>query len=198
MRRSSADRRDAYYSLDLVQCRDMLGEASDALHPALAVVPPAVGVGVPRGRRARVLFLCTGNSTRSQLAEALLRDVAGDAVEVASGGSQPKGIHPNAVRVMGERGIDLSGCQSKHLSRFTGRRFDYVITLCDRVREVCPGFPGDPELIHWSIVDPALEGYTDEQSYPAFQRTAQEIETRIRFLLHVINIGRASRRSRRD
>jgi len=198
MRRSSADRRDAYYSLDLVRCRDVLREAGEALHPGLASGSPAVGIGVARGRRARVLFLCTGNSTRSQLAEALLRDLAGDAVEVTSAGSHPKRVHPNAVRVMGERGIDLSGCQSKHLSRFTGRRFDFVITLCDRVREVCPEFPGEPELIHWSIVDPALEGDTDERSYPAFQRTALEIETRIRFLVHLINIGRASRRSERD
>jgi protein-tyrosine-phosphatase len=120
------------------------------------------------------------------MAEALLQNLAGDAVEACSAGSHPKSVHRNAVRVTRERGIDLSGKASKHLSRFARRRFDYVVTLCDRVREVCPEFPGHPERIHWSIADPALEGETDEESYPAFERTAAEIETRVRFLLHVI------------
>ncbi|MGH8872829.1 MAG: ArsR family transcriptional regulator [Acidimicrobiia bacterium] len=186
MRRSSADGRDAYYSLDIVRCREMLAEAGGALHPGLAFDPPAAEDRAARGRRARILFLCTGNSTRSQLAEALLRDLAGEAVEVVSAGSHPKRVHPNAVRVMRERGIDLSGYQAKRLNRFAKRRFDYVITLCDRVREVCPEFPGDPERIHWSIADPALEGDTDDESYRAFQRTALEIETRIRSLLHMM------------
>ena len=87
---------------------------------------------------------------------------------------------------MRERGIDISSKRSKPLSRFARRRFDYVVTLCDRVREVCPEFPGGPERIHWSIADPALEGDTDEESYPAFQRTAADIENRVRFMLHVI------------
>jgi protein-tyrosine-phosphatase len=192
MRRSSADGRDAYYSLDLARCRGLLAEAGGALHPGLALGPPPEFGGGSR-RRTRVLFLCTGNSTRSQLAEALLRDLAGDAVEVASAGSHPKPVHPNAVEVMREQGIDLSASRSKHLGRFTRRRFDYVVTLCDKVREVCPGFPGGPERIHWSIADPALEAETGEESYPAFQRTASEIESRVRFLLHVIG-QRPSRR----
>jgi protein-tyrosine-phosphatase len=186
MRRSSADRRDAYYSLDLAQCRQLLTEAGHALHPGLALDPPLPNLSVRSGHRTRVLFLCTGNSTRSQLAEALLRDLGGDSIEVASGGSHPKAIHPNAVRVMRERGIDLSSATSKHLERFSRRRFDYVITLCDKVREICPEFPGDPRRIHWSIADPGLEGDTDEVTYPAFQRTISEIETRVQFLLHLI------------
>ena len=134
-----------------------------------------------------MLFLCTGNSTRSQIAEAVLRQLAGDAaVDTHSAGSHPKSVHPNTVRVMRERGIDISSKGSKPLSRFARRRFDYVVTLCDRVREVCPEFPGGPERIHWSIADPALEGDTDEESYPAFQRTATEIENRVQFMLHVI------------
>jgi protein-tyrosine-phosphatase len=120
------------------------------------------------------------------MAEALLEDLAGDAVDPCSGGSHPKSVHPNAVRVMRDRGIDLSERWSKHLSRFARRRFDYVITLCDRVREVCPEFPGHPERIDWSIADPAFEGNTDDESYPAFERTAAEIETPVRFLLHRI------------
>lgn len=187
MRRSSADGRDAYYSIDLARCGEMLAAAGGALHPGLHLVPPREEGGASAGNtRVRVLFLCTGNSTRSQMAEALLQDVAGEAVEVSSAGSQPKSVHPNAVRVMRERGIDIGGKQSKHLSRFARRRFDYVITLCDRVREVCPEFPRHPERIHWSIADPAIEGDTAEESYPAFQRTAAEIETRVRFLPHLI------------
>jgi protein-tyrosine-phosphatase/DNA-binding transcriptional ArsR family regulator len=186
MRRSSADGRDAYYSLDLARCGQLLAAAGGALHPGLALAPPRGECDGAHGRRVRVLFLCTGNSTRSQMAEALLQNLAGDAVEGCSAGSHPKSVHPNAVRVMRERDIDLSGKKSKHLSRFARRRFDYVVTLCDRVREVCPEFLGDPERIHWSIADPALEGETDEESYPVFQRTAAEIETRVRFLLHVI------------
>lgn len=186
MRRSSADRRDAYYSLDLGRCRQLLTEAGHALHPGLALEPPSIDLDLTKGHRPRVLFLCTGNSTRSQLAEALLSDLAGDTVVAASGGSHPKPVHPNAVRVMRERGIDLSGSTSKHFRRFSRRRFDYVITLCDKVREVCPEFPGDPRRIHWSIADPGIEEGTDEETYPAFQRTATEIESRVQFLLHLI------------
>ena len=186
MRRSSADGRDAYYRIDLARCRELLTAAGGALHPGLALAPPARDGDAARGRRARILFLCTGNGTRSQVAEALLQHLAGDAVEVHSAGSHPKSVHPNAVAVMRERGIDLSAKQSKHLGRFARRRFDYVVTLCDRVREVCPEFPGGPERIHWSIADPALEGDTDEESYPAFARTAAEIEDRVQFLMHVI------------
>jgi ArsR family transcriptional regulator, arsenate/arsenite/antimonite-responsive transcriptional repressor / arsenate reductase (thioredoxin) len=193
MRRSSADGRDAYYSVDLARCRELLAAAGATLHPGLALAPPIGQGDAAHRRRVRVLFLCTGNSSRSQMAEALLQSLAGDSVEARSAGSHPKNVDPNAVRVTREWGIDLSGNASKHLSRFARRRFDYVVTLCDRVREVCPEFPGHPERIHWSIADPALEGETDEESYPAFQRTAAEIETRVRFLLHVIR-QRSARR----
>jgi thioredoxin type arsenate reductase len=197
MRRSSADGRDAYYRVDLARCRESLAEAGGALHPGLALAPPVGGGYASRpssqGHRVRVLFLCTGNSTRSQIAEALIQHLAGDAVEAHSAGSHPRSVHPNAVRVMRERGIDISSKGSKHLSRFARRRFDYVVTLCDRVREVCPEFPGGPERVHWSIADPGLEGGTDEESYPAFRRTAAEIENRIQFMLHVIRQQTARR-----
>jgi len=192
MRRSSADARDAYYRLDLARCRELLASAGAALHPGLALAPPADDAPALRGRRARVLFLCTGNSTRSQIAEALLRRIAGDAVEVHSAGSHPRPLHANAVRAMRARGIDISGAQPKHLDRFAGRRFDYVVTLCDRVREVCPDFPA-AQRVHWSIADPAAAGGADGDSYPAFERTAAEIEDRVRFLLHVIQRRTARR-----
>jgi ArsR family transcriptional regulator, arsenate/arsenite/antimonite-responsive transcriptional repressor / arsenate reductase (thioredoxin) len=186
--RSSADRRDSYYSLDLARCGELLRDSGAALHPGLRLVPsPSEASPSTPARRPRVLFLCTGNGTRSQLAEALLRSLSGGTVEVVSAGSHPKAVHPNAVRVLGERGLDAGSCRSKHLDEFARRRFDHVITLCDRVREVCPEFPGDPNPVHWSIPDPSLEGDSDEATYSAFQRTAAELETRIRFLLPAIH-----------
>jgi protein-tyrosine-phosphatase/DNA-binding transcriptional ArsR family regulator len=177
-RRSLADGRDTYYVLELARCGELLGSAGASLHPGLA---PPVG-SHPRGTaRARVLFLCTGNSARSQMAEALAEQLSAGAVSAVSAGSHPKPLHPNAVRVMRKRGIDLAGHRSKNLSEFSGRRFDYVISLCDRVREVCPEFPGIPEAIHWSVPDPARE-----QGLPPFERTAAELETRIGFLLDAI------------
>jgi protein-tyrosine-phosphatase/DNA-binding transcriptional ArsR family regulator len=181
-RRSLADGRDTYYVLELARCGELLVSAGASLHPGLA---PAVGS--PRGvGRARVLFLCTGNSARSQMAEALAEQLSEGAVRAVSAGSHPKPLHPNAVRVMRERGIDLAGRRSKHLDEFTGRRFDYVISLCDRVREVCPEFPGSPQAIHWSVRDPAREPGPDAETLPAFERTAAELETRIGFLLEAI------------
>ena len=93
----------------------------------------------------------------------------------------------SAGAICGARGIDLAGSRSKHLGEFTGRRFDYVISLCDRVREICPEFPGTPQAIHWSVRDPAREPGTDEETLPAFERTAAELETRIGFLLAAIS-----------
>jgi protein-tyrosine-phosphatase len=118
------------------------------------------------------------------MAEALARARSDGLVEAHSAGSAPKPLHPNAMRVMHEeRGIDMAGQRSKHLSVFAQQRFDWVISLCDRVREVCPEFPGQPETIHWSIPDPAAVPGDDEACYPAFQQTAAELETRIGFLL---------------
>ncbi|MGZ4269719.1 MAG: arsenate reductase/protein-tyrosine-phosphatase family protein [Solirubrobacteraceae bacterium] len=187
-RRSLADGRDTYYALDLARCRTLLVGAGASLHPGLA---RAAGPPAAQGRRAgpvraRVLFLCTGNSARSQIAEALAEQMSGGGVEAASAGSQPKPLHPNAVRVMRDRGIDLSGRRSKHLSEFATARFDYVISLCDRVREICPEFPGGPESIHWSIPDPAREPGNDAEVLAAFERVAGELESRIGFLIDAI------------
>jgi protein-tyrosine-phosphatase/DNA-binding transcriptional ArsR family regulator len=185
-RHSDADRRDNYYALDLAHCGELLSSAGTSLHPGLASIPRRRAGGAAPSRRARVLFLCTGNSARSQIAEALTEQLSGGAVTAVSAGSHPKQLHPAAVRVMGARGIDLSGRRSKHLGEFASERFDYVVSLCDRVREVCPDFPDRPGLIHWSIADPAREPSTGDDDLSAFERTADELAARIPFLLELI------------
>jgi protein-tyrosine-phosphatase/DNA-binding transcriptional ArsR family regulator len=180
-RRSSADGRDTYYRLDLARCGQFLAATGGALHPGLRLAPPSPPSG-PAVPAIRVLFLCTGNSSRSQMAEALLRRRSGGRTTAFSAGSRPKPVHPDAVAAMRARGIDLSSARSKHLDEFTGVHVDRVITLCDRVREVCPEFPGRPAAAHWSIPDPA----TDPAGRPAFDRVADELAERIDFLLHTI------------
>lgn len=188
MRRSSADGRDVYYSLDLVGCGQKLAAAGAALHPGLRMTPVgSLSPSRPSRRRVRVLFLCTGNSARSQMARALLEQLAPGRVTVLSAGSQPKALHPNAVRVMRERGVDISDRQPTSLTRYLHRRFDYVVSLCDRVREVCPEFDSHPRMIHWSIADPAAGGGTADDSYPAFERTAEDLAVRVRFFLHLLD-----------
>jgi len=184
-RRSSADGRDVYYRADLFRCRDLLGEAGVSLHPGLSLVPPVPDdvAPVPPRARHRLLFLCTGNSARSQIAEALVVHRSAGVVEARSAGSHPKSLHPHAVRVMAERDIDISGRTTKPLTRFARSRVDRVITLCDKVREVCPEFPGAPIAAHWSIADPAAAGESDAATYPAFELVADEIEGRVALLL---------------
>lgn len=182
-RRSSADGRDSYYRIDLARCRRLLSASASALHPGIGLGPPAPATAAAPIGRPRVLFLCTGNSARSQIAQALLEVRSGHTVEARSAGSHPKVLHPNAIRVLAERGIDISHRQTTHVRRYIRSHFDHVITLCDKVREVCPDLPHDPELAHWSLADPALAGDSDEATYPAFERTAEELEARIGFLL---------------
>jgi ArsR family transcriptional regulator, arsenate/arsenite/antimonite-responsive transcriptional repressor / arsenate reductase (thioredoxin) len=182
MRRSASDGREAYYRVDLERCGELLAATGAALHPGLGRARHAR----PQRQPVRVLFLCTGNSARSQMAEALAQQIGGGSVEAFSAGSHPKPLHPNAVRVMRARGIDLSGRRSKHVDEFATRRFHAVISLCDRVREVCPELAGQPQLIHWSVADPARTGDDDEQTYPAFERTASELAQRIAFVLELL------------
>jgi protein-tyrosine-phosphatase/DNA-binding transcriptional ArsR family regulator len=184
-RRSSADRRDSYYRIDLRRCADLLCEVGPALQPGLRIdwsVPRAPGGRRPR-RKPIVLFLCTGNSSRSQMAEALLERLSGGAIRARSAGSHPRPLHPSAVRVMAGRGIDISMNKTKHLDRFRQMTFDRVITLCDKVREICPEFPGAAQTAHWSMPDPASEGGISDAKYAAFERTAEELESRIPFLI---------------
>ena len=200
-RRSSYDARDVYYQLDLDGCARALAASASALHPALqpgalqpglalppaAVPSAALAPGSATGHGpTRVLFVCTGNSGRSPMAAALLAHRADGAVEAASAGTRPKPLHPAAVAVMRDRyRIDIAGHRPTPVEEVAGEAFDYVITLCDRARENCPGFAGHPGLIHWSLPDPAAaEG--DQAGYPAFERVAAELDTRIRFLLPVL------------
>jgi ArsR family transcriptional regulator, arsenate/arsenite/antimonite-responsive transcriptional repressor / arsenate reductase (thioredoxin) len=187
--RSSADGRDSYYAVDLARCGEQLRAAGGALHPILSLgpEPPSPKSSARPRRRLRVLFLCTGNSARSQIAEALLEQLSEGTIVAASAGSNPKPLHPNAVRVMKKRGIDISTNRTKHLDELLHQRFDVVITLCDRVREVCPEFSSHPDLVHWSIPDPALEGPNDRATLAAFERTAGELEARIGFLLQQLD-----------
>jgi protein-tyrosine-phosphatase len=131
------------------------------------------------------------------MAEALARARSDGAVKAYSAGSDPRPVHPNALRVMREEyGVDLGGHKSKHLDAFASRQFDWVISLCDRVREVCPEFAGHPETIHWSIANPAT-GETDDATYPLFQKTAAELATRIEFLLAALVSNASSPKRRR-
>jgi arsenate reductase (thioredoxin) len=119
--------------------------------------------------KTKVLFLCTHNSARSQMAEGLVRHLAGDRFEVMSAGTEATHVRPLAVRAMDEVGIDISGQESKTLDRYLGEPFDYVITVCEEANEACPFFPGAAERLHWSLPDPAAAQGTEEQRLEVFQ-----------------------------
>jgi ArsR family transcriptional regulator, arsenate/arsenite/antimonite-responsive transcriptional repressor / arsenate reductase (thioredoxin) len=188
--RSSFDGRDTYYHLDLDHCAQALAGTGTALHPALRLHPatPAQPAHQRRLPGRTVLFVCTGNSARSPIAEALLRRHAAGHVEAISAGSRPKPrLHPNTERVLRDQyGIDVTAQRPRHLDTLIDRRFDYVITLCDKAREVCPEFGDDARAVHWSIPDPAASGGSNQATYPAFTRAATDIDTRVRHLLPVL------------
>jgi arsenate reductase (thioredoxin) len=129
--------------------------------------------------KLRVIFICTGNSARSQMAEALLRKEAGDRFEIVSGGVDPRPVHPMAIAAMAKVGIDISGAESKSLMRFATQSFDYVVTVCDRARAACPVFPGAGEVLHWGIEDPVEAEGTEAQRQAAFDRALRELSGRI-------------------
>jgi protein-tyrosine-phosphatase/DNA-binding transcriptional ArsR family regulator len=187
-RRSSFDGRDTYYQLNLSSCARAFGEAAAALHPALASATPIKPTARPAVRS--VLFLCTGNSARSPMAEALLRKKGQGRIRAASAGSHPKPhLHGNAVRIMRDMyGIDLRGARPKPLTAVARRRFDYVITLCDRVREYAHEH-GLATTMHWSLADPSAAAGSDRASYQEFRRVASELDSRIDFLLPVLARG---------
>lgn len=134
------------------------------------------------GDRLRVLFICTGNSARSQMGEALLRQLSHGRIDVFSAGSEPRPeIHPLAREVVRDLfGLDMTGQYPKPLDEFLGQRLDYVISVCDRADATCPAFPGDTERIHWSFEDPAAIEGTKEEKRRAFERTAKDLMGRIR------------------
>jgi arsenate reductase len=128
----------------------------------------------------RVLFVCTGNSARSVMAEALLRQHGGDAFEVHSAGTEPKGINPLTLRVLAEAGIDASWARSKSVEEYLGQSFDYVVTVCDQARHTCPVFPGVHESLHWGYEDPAAAEGTEEERLDVFRRVFIQIGERVR------------------
>jgi arsenate reductase (thioredoxin) len=130
-------------------------------------------------RPIRVLVICTGNSARSVMAEALLRQHGGADFEVYSAGTEPKGINPLTERVLDEAGLDHSWARSKSVNEFLGQRFDYVITVCDQARQVCPVFPGVHETLHWGYEDPAAVEGSEEQRLAAFRSTLTMMAGRI-------------------
>jgi protein-tyrosine-phosphatase/DNA-binding transcriptional ArsR family regulator len=177
-RRSAFDGRDSYYHLNLARCAAAFGEAASALHPAL----PSTATSTTA--RGSVLFLCTGNSVRSPMAAALLRHRSHGRIRVASAGSHPKAhIHQYAVRVMREDyGIDLSNGRPHPLTAMTRRPFDHAITLCDKVYEYAREH-GPAPTMHWSLPDPAASNDSGRAHYAQFRDIANEIDTRIQYLL---------------
>jgi arsenate reductase len=133
----------------------------------------------------RVLFVCTGNSARSQMAEALLERFGGPDFDVESAGTEPAAVHALTIRVLAEMGIDWSGASSKPLDPFLGQPFDYVITVCDRAKQVCPSFPGSGNALHWGLEDPAEVAGADEQQLAAFRATRDELALRLRPFIEI-------------
>ena len=133
--------------------------------------------------RRRVLFLCTGNSARSQMAEGLLREMAGEIFDVASAGVSPSKVRPEAIAAMREIGIDISRHRSKSVDEFINQEFDYVITVCDNAREQCPVFPGHARQIHWSFDDPAAAQGDEVARLAVFRRVRDEINEHLRLFV---------------
>jgi protein-tyrosine-phosphatase len=194
-RRNNADERSIYYSLDLERLHSLLAHAGENLHPAFSVTPisstehkPSVSSSQPP---VRVLFLCTHNSARSQIAEGMMRGLSNGSIEVASAGSDPTSLHPLAVKACAAMGFDISQQRSKAIDELQEQSFDYIVTVCDRVREVCPTWPSEPTCMHWSFPDPSAVQGTEEERYRAFEQTALQLMTRIRYLLILIERDRS-------
>lgn len=173
-RHSNADARDIYYSLDVDYLQALYQAAGKELHPAL-IMNRASGF---KSEALRILFLCTENSARSQLAEGLLRFQGGKNIQAFSAGSTPTKVHPYAIQAATEMGIDISEHYSKHVDEFRGQDFDYVITVCDLAREKCPVFFGGAQYIHWSLPDPVAAG-----DYGSFQAVVHQIQRRVEYFL---------------
>ena len=146
----------------------------------------------------RVIFVCTGNSARSQMAEALLRREGGGRFEAVSAGVDPKGVHPLTIRALDHVGIDIRGARSKSVLEYLGQPFDYVVTVCDRARESCPVFPGGAETLHWGFDDPAAAEGSEAERLAVFERVLGQIARRVKTFVplavagHGPNAGRGS------
>jgi len=134
-------------------------------------------------KRDAILVLCTGNSARSQMAEGLLRRAAGDRFDIFSAGTKPSSLRAEAIAVMAEIGIDISGQRSKSVGEFDGQSFDYVVTVCDNARDTCPVFPAGAARLHWSFEDPAAVEGSEAERLSAFRRTRDRIRQRVRLFL---------------
>ena len=144
----------------------------------------------------RVIFVCTGNSARSQMAEAILRRDGGDAFEVVSAGVEPHGVNPLTIRALDHVGIDIRGARSKSVSEFLGQPFDYVITVCDRARESSPYFPGGRQTLHWGFDDPAEAEGSEAERLIVFERVMGEIAHRIKTFIPLATRDRPAAISR--
>jgi arsenate reductase (thioredoxin) len=133
----------------------------------------------------RVLFVCTHNSARSQIAEALLKHYGGDDFDVYSAGTEATRVNPFAIKVLGDLGIDWSKAESKTIGRFLSQHFDYVITVCDRAKATCPVFPGSANTLHWGLDDPSEVEGTDQEKLEAFRRTETEVSVRLRPFIEI-------------
>lgn len=184
-RRSEADGRDTYYSLDLSYVRTLFANAGNAIHPAVVASWDAGDAVKPLHRQWRVLFVCTHNSARSQMAEGLLRHLSKGRITVSSAGSQPGRVHPDAIRTMNTLGIDIQAQYAKGFDDVMQHPFDVVITVCDHVRENCPTFPGVAQPVHWGFSDPSVIE-DDQQRQQAFTETAQGLQTRIQHFLSTL------------
>jgi arsenate reductase len=134
-------------------------------------------------QKQRVIFICTHNSARSQMAEGLLRHLAGDRYEVFSAGTQSTRVNPLAIKAMAEKGIDISQHTSDHIDKYMGMEFDYVITVCDNAKETCPYFPTNKKQWHWSFEDPSVATGTEEERLARFREIRDQIEKRLQAVL---------------
>lgn len=182
-RRSDADGRDIYYSLNLLRLRDLFLDAGKALHPAITYAhEPTAFILAPQ----RILFVCTHNSARSQMAQGIVRHFSQGAIQAFSAGNQPTQVHPHAIASLRALGIDISQQQVHHLDDYAQASFDYIITVCDKAREVCPTFTGGGTHLHWGLPDP-LQIEDERLRQEAFSQTAQALMTRIRHFLSLLS-----------
>ncbi|HVN55747.1 MAG TPA: helix-turn-helix domain-containing protein [Anaerolineaceae bacterium] len=180
---SIADGRETYYGINLSEVREQIKAAGDLLHASIFSSSTAKFPTAP----LRVLFICTHNSARSQMAEGLLRSRSRNQIQAFSAGVDPLPVNTLAARVMAEMNVDIRYQRSKSLEQFLDQRFDYIITVCDRARENCPAFPANPTRIHWSIADPVTDQETTGDPLQPFRDAAGEISERVDHFLSTIS-----------
>ena len=178
--RTDLDRLDAEL-IDLEMTIDAIGRTR-AAQEDVSMASESIRV---RNQPIRVLFVCTGNSARSQLGEALLERYGGPDFEVESAGTEPRGVNPLAIQVLADHNVDWSAARSKSVEEFLGQQFDYVITVCDRARQTCPVFPGSENTLHWGLDDPSEVEGSDAEKLEAFRRTAMELTIRLRPFIEI-------------